>query len=167
LLPEKPNKLVFHKNLEDLFHLFPSTTFENTLLVDDMPHKSTFNLRLCAIFFDTFYMFNFDSNYLLGTIFPYLESLHSSKMQVYKFIELNPFGSIIDVLLGDSQYQKLDAHCFPKCDETLCNRMKSRFTNKKKLILLFIYLRTGIKMCGFLPLTKICGFYLLSLALLS
>ncbi len=37
---EKP---IFHKNLDDFFCLFPSMTFENTLLVDYMPHKNMFN----------------------------------------------------------------------------------------------------------------------------
>ncbi len=33
-LPEKRNKLIIHKNLKDFFCVFPSTTFDNTLLVD-------------------------------------------------------------------------------------------------------------------------------------
>jgi hypothetical protein len=50
-LLEKLNKPIFHKNLKDFFHLFPSTTFENTLLIDDMPHKSMLNPPCSAIFF--------------------------------------------------------------------------------------------------------------------
>ncbi len=65
-------------------------------------------------------------------IFPYLESLHSSRMCVYKFVELNPFGSIIDVLPNDPWYAKLIAPCFMECDEMFCNRVKLRFINKKK-----------------------------------
>ncbi len=49
-LLEKLDKPVFHKSLKDFFHLFPRTTFENTLLVDDMPHKSMFNSPCSAIF---------------------------------------------------------------------------------------------------------------------
>jgi hypothetical protein len=96
-LLEKPNKPIFHKNLKDFFRLFPCTTFENTLLLDDTFHKSMFNPHFNAIFFDTFYGSNTNDNYL----FPYLESMYSFGMQVYKFVELNPFGSIIDVLSSD------------------------------------------------------------------
>ncbi len=125
-------KLVFHKNIEDFFHLFHGTTLENTLLVDDMPHKSMFNPPFSAIFFDTFYGSHVDGNYLLKNVFPYLESLHSSRMRVYKFVELNPFGSIANVLLDDVRYAKLNACCF-KCDEFFCNKVKSRFVNKKRM----------------------------------
>jgi hypothetical protein len=61
-----------------------------------------------------------------------LESLHSSKTQVYKFVELNPFGCITDVPLGDRQYEKLNASYFVKCDETFYNKVKSRYVNKKR-----------------------------------
>jgi hypothetical protein len=50
-LPEKPNKLIFHKNLFNFFAQFASMTFENTLLIDDMLHKSLFNPPFSAIFF--------------------------------------------------------------------------------------------------------------------
>jgi hypothetical protein len=36
ILLGKFDKPVFHKNLNDFFHLFLSMTFENTLLIDDM-----------------------------------------------------------------------------------------------------------------------------------
>jgi hypothetical protein len=86
-LSKKSNKPVFHKNLKDFFHLFPSTTFENTLLVNDTLHKNMFNPR-SAIFFEIFYEFPIDNNDLFGIVLPYLELSHSSKMQVYKFVEL-------------------------------------------------------------------------------
>ncbi len=63
-LPEKLDKPFFHKNL-DFFVQFPSMTFENTLLIDDMPHKSLFNPPLSAIFLKTFYRLHSDANYLL------------------------------------------------------------------------------------------------------
>jgi hypothetical protein len=99
-LLEKLDNPIFHKNLKDFFCLFPSTAFDNTLLVVDMPHKSMFNPLCNAIFFETFYGSHIHGNYLLGTIILYLESSHSAGMWVYKFLELNPFGSIMDVLLG-------------------------------------------------------------------
>jgi hypothetical protein len=53
-------------------------------------------------------------------------------MWVYKFVELNPFRSIIDVLPDDLWYAKLITLCSTKCDETFCNRMKLGTLNKKK-----------------------------------
>jgi hypothetical protein len=110
-------KLVFHKNIEDFFHLLHGTAFENTLLIDDTLHKNMFNPPFSAIFFDTFYKSHIDDNYLLKSVIPYLESLHSSRMRVYNFVELNPFGSIANVLLDDLQYAKLNVCCFAICDE--------------------------------------------------
>jgi hypothetical protein len=60
---------------------------------------------------------------MLETIFPYLESLHLFKIWVYKFVKLNPFGSIIDVFFDDLWYAKLIAPCFVECDESFCNRV--------------------------------------------
>jgi hypothetical protein len=99
-LLEKPDNLNFHKNLKDFFCLFHGTTFENTLLVADMLHKSMFNPPCNAIFFETFYECHIDGNYLSGNIILYLESSHSAGMWVYKFVELNPFGSIMNMSLG-------------------------------------------------------------------
>jgi hypothetical protein len=73
-----------------------------------------------------------DTNYLLQTIFLFLESLHLFGMWVYKFVKLNPFRSIIDVLLDDLWYAKLIALCCTECDETFCNRVQSNSLNKKK-----------------------------------
>jgi hypothetical protein len=101
-------------------------TFENTLLVDDMLHKSMFNLPYSVIFF------KIDGNHLLNIILLYLESLHFFGMRVYKFIELNPFGSIIDMAFGDPQYEKLNVRCFVKCNKTFYNKVQSRFINKKR-----------------------------------
>jgi hypothetical protein len=41
-------------------------------------------------------------------------------MRVYKFVELNPFSIIKDVLPNDLWYAKLIAPCFVECDETFC-----------------------------------------------
>ncbi len=68
-----------------------------------------------------------DDNYLFSIIFPYLESLHSSRMWVCKFVELNPFNCIMNMLLGDPRYEKLNAHCFAKCNETFCNKVNLKF----------------------------------------
>jgi hypothetical protein len=62
---------------------------------------------------------------------PYKESLHLSRMRVYKFVELNSFGSNRDVLPNDLRYVKLIIR-FVKCDETFCNKVKLRSLNKKR-----------------------------------
>ncbi len=100
-LLEKPNKHVFHKNLKDFFHFLPSMPFENTSLVDNTSHKNMFNPPCSAIFFKTFYRFHIDGNYLFHIVLPYLELLHSSGMWVYKFVELNPFNSIMNMPPND------------------------------------------------------------------
>jgi hypothetical protein len=43
----------------------------------------------------------------------------------YKFVELNPFGSITNMPPNDPRYGNLNARCFVKCDETFCNKVKS------------------------------------------
>jgi hypothetical protein len=53
-------------------------------------------------------------------------------MQVYKFVELNPFGSIMKVPLGGPWYEKLNVCRFAKCNETFCNKIKLEFVNKKR-----------------------------------
>ncbi len=131
-LLHKPNKLVFHKNLFDFFVQFPSTMFKNTLLIDDMFHKSLFNLPFSAIKKKTFYKSHSDANYLFQIVLPYLESLHSSGMRVYKFVELNHFGSITNVLPDDPKYAKLITLCSIECDETFYNKVTLRSLNKKK-----------------------------------
>jgi hypothetical protein len=83
---------------------------------------------------------------MLQTVILYLESLHSCRMRVYKFVELNPFSNITDVFLDDLRYAKSIALCPTKCDETFCNKVKSRSLNKKKRTILFIYY--GIIMYG-------------------
>jgi hypothetical protein len=130
-LLEELDKHILHKNLKVFFGFFPHTTFKNTLLIDDTPHKSMFNPPCSAIFFKTFYGSLINGNYLLGTIFPYLELLDSSRMQVYKFVELNALGNITNVPPDDPQYEKLNGFFLVKCDETFCNKVKSRFVNKK------------------------------------
>jgi hypothetical protein len=131
-LLEKSDKSIFHKNLLDSFVQFHGTTFENTFLIDHTPHKCLFDRPFSAIFFETFYGSHNDVNYLLQTILPYLESLHFSKMRVYKFVKLNHFGGITNVLLDDPWYAKLITPCSAKCDDTFYNKVKLRCLNKKR-----------------------------------
>jgi hypothetical protein len=51
----KSPKSLFSINLNAFFNVFPNTNYENTLLVDDMPYKSSFNPPFNAIFLKAFY----------------------------------------------------------------------------------------------------------------
>ncbi len=128
-LLEKPNKHVLHKNLDNFFHMFPGTNYGNTLLIDDMPHKSMFNPPFSAIFLHTFYSSRTNNNYLLKIVLSYLESLHSFGMWVSKFLECNPFGNITHVLLSNPWCEKLALQYSSKCHDIFCNRMKLKLGN--------------------------------------
>ncbi len=75
-----PKKHVLHKNMNTFFGVFLGTNYENTLLIDDMLYKSLFNPPFNAIFLEMFYGSQANGDYLFGTIFPYLEALHFSRM---------------------------------------------------------------------------------------
>jgi hypothetical protein len=70
-LLRKPDMPIFHKSLFDFFIQFLNMTFENTLLVDDMPFRSLFNPPFSAMFFETFYRSNSDDNHLLEIFLPW------------------------------------------------------------------------------------------------
>jgi hypothetical protein len=59
-------------------------------------------------------------------------------MRVYKFVGLNPFGNITNVLPDDFRYVKLIDLCSAECDEMFSNKVKSRSLNKEMNY--FIYL---------------------------
>lgn len=94
--------------------------------------KNMFNPLYSAIFFYIFHGSHTNGNYLFEIVLSYLESLHLSRMRVRKFVKLNPFVSIMDMPLGDPQYEKLSVCCSAKCDEFFCNKVKSKFVNKKR-----------------------------------
>jgi hypothetical protein len=56
-LLDKPNKPIFHKNLDIIFSTYPYTHVSNTLLVDDTLYKSMFNGKYNAIFWSFFTTF--------------------------------------------------------------------------------------------------------------
>jgi hypothetical protein len=60
-----------------------------------------FNLPFSVIFFEIVYVSHTYGNYLFEIILIYLESFCLFGMRVYKYLELNPFGSITDMLIGD------------------------------------------------------------------
>jgi hypothetical protein len=54
LLLDKPNKPIFHKNLDIYFFAYPNIHIGNTLLIDDTPYKCMFNGLYSAIFLESF-----------------------------------------------------------------------------------------------------------------
>jgi len=94
-------------------------------------YNNLFDPPFHAIFLKMFYGSQANDDYLLGIVIPYLEALHSFKMQVCKFVECNPFGRIENVFPFDHWYEKLAEPCSSKCNDIFCNRMKSKPINKK------------------------------------
>ncbi len=92
----KPDKPIFHKNLDIFFSMYPYTHVGNTLLVNNAPYKNMFNEPYNAIFLE----FSFDGLrgediYLLGHVLFYLEFLHLSKYGVSTYAQHDPFCRII------------------------------------------------------------------------
>ncbi len=93
-LPDKPNKPIFHKNLDVFFSTYPYIHVNNTLLIDDTPYKSMFNNSHSAIFLESFSSLDGEDQYLLGFVLFYLENFHLSEYIIHTFVEHNPFGGI-------------------------------------------------------------------------
>jgi hypothetical protein len=94
-LLNKPNKPIFHKNLDVLFFAYPYTHVRNTLLlIDNTPYNNMFNGPYNAIYLDFFDGRCGEDHYLLGFIFLYLENLHSFGYGAPNFVEHNPFHRI-------------------------------------------------------------------------
>jgi len=101
------------------------------LLVNNTPYKSIFNGLYNAIVLESFHDLHRDNQYLLGSIFPYLENLHSSKYGVPTFIENNPFGKIICINSNNPRLLKmLFMKCSPTCQPTFCNSVKLKLKQK-------------------------------------
>jgi len=93
-LSNKLDKLIFHNNLNVFFSIYPYTHVRNTLFINDMPYKSTINGPYSAIFLESFGGHHGKDKYMLGSIFFYLENLHSFWYGVPTFVKHNPFGRI-------------------------------------------------------------------------
>jgi hypothetical protein len=92
-LLDKPNKPISHKNFDICFSTYPYIHANNTF-VDDTPYKNIFNGPYSAIFLESFDDLCGEDQYLLGSIFPYLENFHLFGYGVPTFVEHNPFGRI-------------------------------------------------------------------------
>jgi len=124
-LSDKLDKLIFHKNLDIFFSMFPYIHVGNTLLLDNTPYKSMFNCSYHAIFLELFNSFHGDNQYLLGFILPYLENLHLSRYGVLIFLEDNPFGRIKCINPNNPRlFKMLFMKCSPTCQPIFCNSVK-------------------------------------------
>ncbi len=112
-LRNKPNEPNFHKNLNVFFCKYLYFHVGNMLLVDDTPCKIMFNGSYIGVFLEFFDGLCGHDNYLLGTILPYLESLHSSKYGVFTFVHHNPFSRIRCISNRDDpqQFKMLFVKC--------------------------------------------------------
>jgi hypothetical protein len=121
---EKP---IFHKNLSFLFSKYSYAHAWNTFLVDDTPYKSLFNGRFNAIYVKTFEKSRRYDNYLLGTVFPYMETFHFLELIVPTFVQDKPFGRNIDILGGTILHKKtLFECCTSSCDPSYCTNVRKK-----------------------------------------
>jgi hypothetical protein len=93
-LSNKPDKPIFHKNLDILIYAYPYIHVGNTFLIDNTPYKNMFNDPYNDIFLDSFDGRCGENHYLLGSVFLYFENLHSFGYDIPTFVEHNPFGRI-------------------------------------------------------------------------
>ncbi len=85
------NKLRYHKNLSDFFLRYLNIHLGNTLLVDNTPYRTYLSPPFNAIFVEFYGYAPKEDNYLMRTLFPYLEFLHYFGFSVPTFVELYPF----------------------------------------------------------------------------
>jgi hypothetical protein len=91
-------KVVYHRNLFYFFVKYLYTHLGNTLLIDDIFHKTCMNPPFNVMFVESFRHKDVNDNYLVGNILPYLESLHYFRFNVSMFVQENLFGTIKNVL---------------------------------------------------------------------
>ena len=102
---DNPDQPILMKDLTlRVFKKLPNATLRNVLLIDDSPDKNCPNHWSQAIHPPTFRPdIHFDDNYLLDTLYGWLQRLFSSNMDVRKFVEKNPLPD------GKSQLRKFDS----------------------------------------------------------
>jgi hypothetical protein len=138
-------KPIFHNNLVDIFSIYLGICLGNILILDDNLSqactKPPFN---ATIFFKTIHNVAYENNYLLKTIFPYLENMYRCQFSTSIFIKLKPFGDIKSMNIHDLLYKKLFDPYEEKCDPSYCKMAKSSIMNEK--IIFFIYLCLILKL---------------------
>jgi hypothetical protein len=98
-----------------------------TLFVDDTPYKSLFNGSFNAIYVETFEKSGRNDNYLLGIVFPYMETIHFLEFSVPTFVQDNPFGrNIKHIRWNDPIYKTLFEGCTSSCDSSYCTNVRKK-----------------------------------------
>jgi hypothetical protein len=108
-----------------LLMIYPYTQVSNMLYVDDTLCKNMFNGPYNAIFLELFDNLCGEDQYLLGSVFLYLENLHSFGYGLPTFVENNPFGRIRCIKWDNPRLLKmLFVKCSWICQPIFCNNMK-------------------------------------------
>jgi len=130
-LLNKPDKPIFHKNLDIFFFTYPYTHPSNMLLVNNTPHKNMFNGPYNAIFLESFDNRCGEDQYLLGSIIFYLENLHLSEYNVPTFVEHNSFGRIRCIDRDNlGLFKMLFVKWNQTCQPTFFNNVKLKLKQK-------------------------------------
>jgi hypothetical protein len=130
-LLDKPNKPIFHKNLDVFFSTFPYTRTGNTLLIDDAPYKSKFNNIYNSIFLKSFDGLHGEDQCLLRYVLSYLENLDLFGYDVPTFVEHNPLGRIRCIDQNNlALFKMLFVKCSHTCQPTFCNNVKLKLKQK-------------------------------------
>jgi hypothetical protein len=101
------DKLIYHMNLSNFFPGYFNIHLGNTLLVDNMPYKTCFNLPFNAIFVESYAYVSKEQNYLMKILLPYLNFFHYFGLSVPTFVELYPFGTIKNIKEDDVRFRTL------------------------------------------------------------
>ncbi len=133
------DKLIYHKILFDFFLRYFDTHLGNTLLVDDMPHKTYLNSPFDAIFVKSYEYMLKEYNYLMKTILSYLEFFHYFKLCVPTFVELYLFGAIKSIKEDNVKFQMLSKKCTMAYSASFCrNCLTSVINNPNNFFFSFL-----------------------------
>jgi hypothetical protein len=105
-LNSNPKKPIFHNNLSFLFSKYSYAHVGNTLLVDDTPYTSLFNGSFNVICVETFEKSRRDDNYLLGTVFTYMEIFIFWNLVFPLLFKTTLLVEILNILSGMILYTK-------------------------------------------------------------
>jgi len=100
-LLDKPNKPIFHKNLDVFLFIYLYTHIGNTLFVDNMPYKNMFNDSYSAIFLESFDSLHGKDQYLLRfVLLTWKIFIHSNTMfpPLLNTIPLVGLDVLIDII---------------------------------------------------------------------
>jgi hypothetical protein len=84
-----------------------------------------------AIFLESFDNLHGEDNYLLGIVFPYLESFHLFGYGVSTYVQHKPFGRIRCITCNHlGQFKMLFLKCSSGCKPSFCDNEKLKMKQK-------------------------------------